>query len=266
MQKTLFLLVLALFGFSLPPASANEKLRGIKGKDDRQLIENYKYPWSAIGRINKESGGFCTGTLIGPNVVLTAAHCFYNKKRKTWLKARTIHFLAGYRRGSYIAHSRGTKYVLAPGYDANKRTRISSTSKDWAILFLEHNLQADIGSFGISQRPPTDLVGNKKLIQAGYSQDKAHILSINSSCPFNSYNNKHAILFHSCDAVPGDSGSPIFYKTRDGYHIAAIHVATTKSGTSKGIAVAADKIIPHLKALNLLSGAAQAHFPTQPSS
>ena len=31
--------------------------------------------WEAVGRLDQEGVGFCTGTLIAPDLVLTAAHC-----------------------------------------------------------------------------------------------------------------------------------------------------------------------------------------------
>ena len=62
-------------------AADNLLLKGIRGKDDRQLERMQKFPWSAIERVNVRTRGvgFCFGTLIGPSTVLTAALCFWNK-------------------------------------------------------------------------------------------------------------------------------------------------------------------------------------------
>ncbi|KAK2809965.1 hypothetical protein FQN50_003379 [Emmonsiellopsis sp. PD_5] len=76
------------------------------------------YPWNTIGRViynryKGDTGGWCTGALVGRNLLLTASHCF------PWGygKARWMTFAPGYRNGSepygssYVSQCRGVKNI-----------------------------------------------------------------------------------------------------------------------------------------------------------
>ncbi|HNB27299.1 MAG TPA: peptidase S1, partial [Alphaproteobacteria bacterium] len=57
------------------PAAADEikaAVLGVEGKDDREPVDASVWPWVAIGQVNREIGGHCTGVLIAANRVLTA--------------------------------------------------------------------------------------------------------------------------------------------------------------------------------------------------
>ena len=55
--------------------------------------------WLAVGRLDIDGRGFCTGALIAPDLVLTAAHCLYDKPPANRFDHARIEFLAGWRNG-----------------------------------------------------------------------------------------------------------------------------------------------------------------------
>lgn len=73
---TALLLCLALFSLN---AQAQQQSRIINGKP----ASTSSYPWMAsifiLGGKDSDNGGGCGGSLIAPNWVLTAAHCFLNE-------------------------------------------------------------------------------------------------------------------------------------------------------------------------------------------
>ena len=96
----------------------------------------------------------CTGALIAPDMVLTAAHCLISSKTGKPLKPKNVVFRAGYHLGESKADVRGRAFVFTDGY-LDAKSSAEKTMLDASIIVLEQEL--DIEPAGLS-----DLDSSKK--------------------------------------------------------------------------------------------------------
>lgn len=222
---TVFLLAVLASGSAAAP-----RIPGIVGADDRVIKDSDAYPWSAIGRLNFTTGGFCTATVIGPRRILTAAHCLWNKRTARWYPACGLHFLAAYRRSSFKVHALISDIKISPRFTAKQRR----LDQDWAVLTLDRDVSAITGIIPLAKK---QLGKTTPLLQAGYSRDRRHMLTIDRSCSVGAVT-KSGIVVHDCDATFGDSGSPLMIREGDAYQVAAVHSAMRIGrGKTQGLAV-----------------------------
>ncbi|MDX1486214.1 MAG: trypsin-like serine protease [Alphaproteobacteria bacterium] len=197
-------------------------------------------PFSAIGRINRRGGGFCSGTLVAYDRVLTTARCLWNRSLGQWYFAGDLHFLAGYHLGGHIEHRRVVSMEFSESLRVNSRGRPRRASNDWAILTLDRPIAAShkiqpVEMIKLRRRPRPGRIG--PLVRAGFSPLKPHALTM-SHCRAVAFFNRQALM-HSCKAIYADSGHPIFVNTSDGWRILGLQMATyNRDAKSNGIGMA----------------------------
>jgi protease YdgD len=134
------------------------------------------WPLSSIGRVNVVLGtarrSQCTGTLVGPRHVITAAHCLFDKLRETWVHPTSVHFVAGYARGTYTAHAQAVSYLTGAG--SALPSLPAAASEDWAVIDLAEAI--DLKPVRVSDEVVPS--AGAPVVRAGYRGDRAHVLTI----------------------------------------------------------------------------------------
>jgi V8-like Glu-specific endopeptidase len=161
--------------------------------------------WEAVGRLNLGDRGFCTGALIAPDMVLTAAHCLFDKESGARIDAGQISFLAGWRNGRAEAYRGVKRAVPHPEYVYGGHDRLDRVAFDLALLQLDQAIRLpSVTPFETEAEPADgDPVG-----VVSYAQDRADVPSIQEVCHV--LGREADVLVLSCNVDFGSSGAPVF--------------------------------------------------------
>lgn len=158
--------------------------------------------WSAVGRVNLAGQGFCTGALIAPDLVLTAAHCLFHPRSGRLLPPDRMHFVAGQIRSTWLADSGGAAHAFVGDWRKDRRN-------DVALLRLENPLKGDgIHPYSVGQNT------GDQVVLASYGKGRAFALAVQDSCAVTQ--KRQGVLLLDCLAAQGTSGAPVFVRNADG--------------------------------------------------
>ncbi len=201
-MRHLTLILCFLFGAGIAQAeeSALKKLQ--TGDDSRG--------WDAVGRLNLGTSGFCTGALVAPDLVLTAAHCLFDKETGARTPIDEIEFLAGWRNGRAAAYRHAKRAIAHPDYVYSGAEKLNRVGNDVALIQLDQPIRLpSIIPFATDAQPADgDEVG-----VVSYAQDRAEAPSLQDVCHV--LGRQNAFLVLSCNVDYGSSGAPVF-SVKDG--------------------------------------------------
>jgi protease YdgD len=201
----------------------------------RVAVDLSQPPWRALGRVQTELGARCTGFLLAPRLVVTAAHCLYRRSTGRFVQPSSVHFLWRYAAGAYADHARVVSFVVEPGYEPAAEDR--SLGVDRVFLTLDHAVGMAGDMARLASVPP---VAGSRLLLSGYNRDRAEIAEADPDCRLIGIGvdaGGHRLLLHDCLGLQGTSGAPLFAREGNGHWaVVGMEVAIIGPGGGTGIA------------------------------
>ncbi|WP_299947492.1 trypsin-like serine protease [uncultured Ruegeria sp.] len=216
----------------------NSNKRRLTDRDDL-------YGWEAVGRLDIGDQGFCTGTLIAQDIVLTAAHCALDKATGKPYAPGEVTFRAGLSDGEALAERKVIQIAAHPDFVANEPVSAPRVRVDVALMRLEEPIPYSIADpFALH----SGRVSDNEISVASYGRGREDAILRQRSCHI--LQRAQGLIIFNCDVTFGSSGSAILARKGPRWQILSVASAISTNGRQKvGYGMELSGIVSELKAI-----------------
>jgi secreted trypsin-like serine protease len=185
----------------------------------------------AVGRLERGGRGFCTGTLVGPGHVLTAAHCLHDPRTGAPVPLGDVRFAIGGRTPEERTARRVVAMAVPAGYRLSDRSA-ESVARDVALVALDRpfeDVRVETASDVWASWEPVEIVG--------YFRDRDAIPVVSGPCaPAGPVG---PVVTLGCVSARGGSGGPVLTGTAPHRRVVGVvsAVGTAADGAPVTLAV-----------------------------
>ncbi|WP_170771058.1 trypsin-like serine peptidase [Ruegeria lacuscaerulensis] len=218
-------------------ASAQSAKRKLTDREDL-------YGWEAVGRLDIGTQGFCTGTLIAQDIVLTAAHCALDRATGRPYAPGQVTFRAGLSQGQSLADRKVVQIAVHPDYAKHPSLSNAGVRADVALMKLEQPIPLSIADpFALH----SGRVTGGEVSLASYGRGRSEAITRERSCDI--LQRVQGLILFNCDITFGSSGSALLARKGSRWQILSVVSAVgAVNGRKVGFGMELAGIVSDLKA------------------